>query len=163
MSNEADFDLTEFTLMAMIRFSDLPLSPAPFTPGRRIIISKGSEFGNYSFELLRWGGASYGNLGFSFQVAAGNYTSSEFSCNLFLGTWYHVAVTYFAGGVEFFVNGEPCDLFDGAPAPVLNDEPVLIGAAPDLPADERFSGKIDEVRIYSQALEQTTLDALSPL
>ncbi len=81
-----------------------------------------------------------------------------------LGEWQHVAVTYDGGmkasGVRMYVNGVPQPLkilFDQLIWPIDNKEPWRIGAGGGL----RFRGSIDEVRVYSRALEENEIHAVA--
>jgi MSHA biogenesis protein MshQ len=80
------------------------------------------------------------------------------------GAWVHVAVTYRSGYQALYVNGELVNdsFFDG-PLPTSNNE-LLFGRRSlswvDLVNWSRFSGSIDEMRIYSEALPASAIDRI---
>ncbi len=83
-----------------------------------------------------------------------------------LHEWQHVVATYDGGmkakGVHIFVNGEPQELkvlFDQLLWPIDSKEPWRIGAGGGL----RFSGAIDEVRVYKRELSPEEVAVLSVL
>ncbi|MBK9171223.1 MAG: DUF1553 domain-containing protein [Bryobacterales bacterium] len=86
-----------------------------------------------------------------------------------LGEWQHVAATYDgsmkAAGVRLYVNGKPRKLkvlFDQCIWPIDSKEPFRIGAGGGL----RFTGAIDDVRVYNRALapaEAAVLALLDPV
>ena len=74
-----------------------------------------------------------------------------------LGQWSHVAVTYdgsrVADGIQVFVNGQSVPLktnLDYINQSFATDAPLRIGAGHG--PEERFSGQIDEVRVYGRVL-----------
>jgi hypothetical protein len=93
----------------------------------------------------------------------------ETADRLKLGEWQHVLVTYDGGmrasGVAIYVNGKAVEtriLFDSMLWPIEVKQPLRIGAGNGL----RFTGAIDEVRIWRRALnarEAATVALLQPL
>lgn len=86
-----------------------------------------------------------------------------------LGAWQHVVATYNgnmkAAGVRIYVDGQPQELkvlFDQLLWPIDSPEPWRIGAGGGL----RFTGDIDDVRVYRRALspeEVTVLNLRTPI
>jgi hypothetical protein len=79
--------------------------------------------------------------------------------------WTHVAVTYDAGTVTLYVNGEAAGS-GSAESPLAGNElPLRIGA--DSNGEGLFSGRVDEVRVYDRALSADEIaqnhDADNPL
>ena len=71
-----------------------------------------------------------------------------------LGSWHHVAMVYDGARVHFYVDGvaEPHSTDDVGPLLVRNT-PVVIGQAGPGKSNEYFEGLIDEVKLYSRALQ----------
>jgi hypothetical protein len=96
-----------------------------------------------------------------------------------LGEWYHVAVTYKAGEMAFYLDGTQVKLWDNTPGtPVQLESPVALTIGQDLPTgtysnDENspyfvnwggyFKGILDEVRIYNTALTPTQITSIYDL
>jgi hypothetical protein len=80
------------------------------------------------------------------------------------GAWQHIAVTYDGGmkasGVRIWVDGKPQKitvLFDSLLWPIDNKDPWRIGAGGGV----RFSGSIDDVRVYDRAIDTDEVAALT--
>jgi hypothetical protein len=84
-----------------------------------------------------------------------------------LNEWHHVALTYdgtrYAEGVKLYVDGEPWKwevLLDDLNNPrPLRREPLRIGGGGG--ADNRFQGRIDDVRIYERELSAAEVGVLA--
>jgi hypothetical protein len=77
-------------------------------------------------------------------------------------TWYHVAGVYVADAqsLNVYLNGHLDDGFLNAPvaaAQAASSQRVLVGRRPD-PSNYQFAGLIDDVRIYSRALEHSEIE-----
>ena len=82
------------------------------------------------------------------------------------GEWRHIAITYTGErpshrGLTLYVDGEPWEFeveWDDLKWPIgYRGYPLRIGAA----AGQRFTGLIDEVRLYGRSLPQTSIAALA--
>jgi Protein of unknown function (DUF1553)/Protein of unknown function (DUF1549)/Concanavalin A-like lectin/glucanases superfamily/Planctomycete cytochrome C len=86
-----------------------------------------------------------------------------------LNQWHHVALTYtgsrWAAGVKIYVDGEdqPLEIFvdDFNAQGAVKREPLRIGAGGG--PENRFHGRIDEVRIYNRALSPAEAGMLADL
>lgn len=67
-----------------------------------------------------------------------------------LNTWTHIAISMKGQSVTFYVNGKPVDTQTLASVPNVQNGPLAIGCTDYL--GRCFSGYIDDVRIYSDAL-----------
>jgi len=83
-----------------------------------------------------------------------------------LGRWYHVVVTYdgsrLAAGTKIYVDGEEAGtdvLLDELNQSFQTKEPLRLGTGGG--PDSRFHGLVDEVRVYSRALEPAEARILS--
>ncbi|MEN8008493.1 MAG: chitobiase/beta-hexosaminidase C-terminal domain-containing protein [Candidatus Krumholzibacteriota bacterium] len=149
--NEASFDFTEFTISAWIRIDTLPVVPGPGLPGIYTLINKGSNVGNYTLRLMKFGGASYCNLSYAHRTATGTWAPGSSSENINLSTWYHVTVTMDTE-ISFYINGALDFTSTGMPAAVLDNDQVLIGKRRHASDELPFNGFIDDVRFYDRAL-----------
>ena len=76
---------------------------------------------------------------------------------LSLNNWAHIAVTYAAGTLRFYVNGLLANQIVGANQNILTSNlPLHIGSS-NAQISEGFNGMIDEVRIYNRALTQAEI------
>jgi len=87
---------------------------------------------------------------------------------LTLNQWHHVAVTYdgsrWASGVKVYVDGEPWKLEialddQNTPIPDTRRAPLRIGGGGG--PENRFRGRIDEVRVYDRALSPAEVAMLA--
>jgi CubicO group peptidase (beta-lactamase class C family) len=119
--------------------------------------------------IVDHGGGSSGNLGWTLQLMNSSSRGSPQALlmqinnsglqmrsdpgSVTIGTWQHVAVTYQAGTLRFYIDGVARGVSTSAPQPVARIAPVRIGGrATD---DQRgFDGAIDEVQIWDRALSQ---------
>ncbi len=83
-----------------------------------------------------------------------------------LNQWHHVAVSYdasrFATGVQFYVDGRPVELdvdLDSINQDTKGKTPIRIGAGGGI--GKAFTGKIDEVRIYTDVLSRAQIAVLA--
>ncbi|MEO9872683.1 LamG-like jellyroll fold domain-containing protein [Ekhidna sp.] len=74
--------------------------------------------------------------------------------------WHHVALSYSWGGVTtLYIDGEDQGTINNTPMINLSAEPFRVGGSPDS-FWEPFVGMIDELRVWDQALNQTTISNL---
>ena len=71
-----------------------------------------------------------------------------------LGSWHHVAMVYDGARVHFYLNGIPePHATNDVGLMLVRDTPVVIGQAGPGKDNEYFEGLIDEVKLYSKALQ----------
>lgn len=70
------------------------------------------------------------------------------------GSWTHVAVTFNAGSVNFYINGSSAGTATAASSNPTNTEAVTIGRAYN---GNYFNGKIDEVVVFNSALSASDI------
>ena len=159
LPNDAAFDLTEHTIMATVKVADYLQ--------RNWIISKGVSYGNYNLNVIDGTHAYWpGYAAYSHQSPGGIWSSISSGEPVPTGEFFNIAVTLSPTQFNAYINGELMRTFSNPAVPLLNDEPVRIGAGmyPDL--SSLFKGVIDEVRIYDVALsaaEIRDLHDLAPL
>jgi len=78
--------------------------------------------------------------------------------------WNHIAVTFDSSvidGVQFYVNGNHDSTYTSHFFPTLHlAKPMTIGATSDPPGKETFSGVIDDISLWSIALNKTQIRKL---
>jgi hypothetical protein len=78
-----------------------------------------------------------------------------------IGQWVHIAATYTGGSANLYVNGVSQVEQTGIPQTVDNTEvPLRFGIPSQVWASETFAGALDDVRIYSAALNQAQINAI---
>lgn len=126
------------------------------------IVTKGADEGppfanNYTIHQSGpMGGTESGHLRFTDDRA--DQTAAESNTQIPLQEWHYVAVTYDGVTIRFYYDGEP----DGStlePGPLNpNDSPLYVGMDP--PGNvEYWHGRIDELRIWNEALDPTLIRA----
>jgi hypothetical protein len=77
------------------------------------------------------------------------------------GKWYHIAVTFNAGSVSFYINGKFSNTVTVAPTSVRSStQPLYIAHRYASSHHGRIKGKVDDVRIYNRALPQSEIGIL---
>jgi hypothetical protein len=154
LPNESQFDLTEFSIMVAVKIPDYSQY--------RILISKGPWYGNYSMNLSpdSWSWMPGGTPGYVHDTSDGNWSMAVANSPVPLDEYVQLVVTYSADdGWCAYMNGSLEVGPYAAPAPVLTDVPVSIGAPGGL--GSFFLGDIDEVRIYDRVLTASEVGALN--
>ena len=133
--------LTELTITAWIRPDSIPSS------GLKTIVSKDE---NYEFHLNSSGEIFWWWQTHSFATTGAGITP---------GNWYHIAITYKSGQQSIYVNGVEKGSRNYTGNLPLNNDPLQIGQ--DLNFTSRsFHGSIDEVSIYTNALNKTAINTI---
>ena len=98
-------------------------------------------------------------LSFRLRTSALTTTLTAATGTLPLNTWYHAAATYDGINMRLYLNGVQVASVakSGSLAPCL-DVPLHIGRSPE--GSNYLRGAIDDVRIYSSALNATEIKAL---
>jgi len=151
VSNEESFDVPDFTVAMWVELGGLPTPPGPATAAGYTLISKGSNCGNFTVRLMKYGGAGYCRVSYAQRVAGGTWSSGS-AGRVNLGEFQHVAVTVEGTTLKVYVDGELELTRTDLGARTLNNEPVLIGRSPGSVHPDFFRGVVDEVRIYNRAL-----------
>lgn len=127
---------------------------------RRMVVSKGPNFGNFSLSVLgNQGVLMPGTASHVHQTATGNFSNT--GCCLTFGQWQHVATTYSGGSggtAVVYINGQ---LIGGMPvtstqAPLENLQDVILGQLAG--ANFLFQGLLDEVRIWNVERTATEIE-----
>lgn len=92
-----------------------------------------------------------GHLIWAFANSTPGWSWHDTGFQIALGEWTHVAVTYDAGEVYAYVNGNLVDAYYGSGSigdqyPSMNE--LRIGGRLNNPAGQHFDGQIDEVRVW---------------
>jgi RHS repeat-associated protein len=144
--NELDFT-SAFTLEAWVR-------PEKYREWASLFSKAGASEPDYSF--LVYSGHSSGPPEAYVRNSKGEEAQAEGEEALPLNTWSHVTATSDGEDLRIYVDG---DLVDTQPAvtAVANSHPIRIGGLWDW--WEFFDGKIDEVRLYDEALDEEEIEA----
>jgi hypothetical protein len=151
--NSADLTLSDGgTIIAWIK-----AAAASQTSDWASVITKG----RWAWRLCRNGYGSGDKDGIAFHF---NSPSYEYQANGDItaldNTWHHLAVTYDTQSINLYVDGQ-LDASVATPEAVnINDDPVYIGSRSDNPTGRTWTGQIDEVRIYSFAMDEETIQLL---
>jgi hypothetical protein len=138
ISDSPSLDVSQITVSAWIK-------PSTVAPGERNIASKDyytgwelSQIGDGLKVNCRIGGAYYGN----YLIVSGV---------LHVGTWTHVAFTFYGSVGTIYVDGAPVATRSDVPGVLgVNDATLCVGSRSG--SALFFGGLIDEVRVYSSAL-----------
>jgi len=149
LPNESNFDLTEFSIVAIVNISHYP------PPGsmRSEIISKGQYYGNFSMNITESGWPYYVH-----DIATGNWSWYISPAPVPVNDFLHLAVTIDHGQFRGYLNGVARAGTDDAPDNILTDYPVTIGTENSF--STFLSGVIDDIRIYNRALSPGEIEAL---
>jgi hypothetical protein len=159
LPDEASFDFTEYTISVWVRVDTLPIVPAPMQPGKYTTINKGSNLGNYTLYVAKYGGASYCNLSYAHRVSVGTWSMGCYDGNLYRFNWYNVTITMDTE-INIYVDGVLQCTSSGMTAALQNDDNVLIGKLRTGVDELPFKGFIDDVRFYNRALSSTEIQQL---
>jgi concanavalin A-like lectin/glucanase superfamily protein/putative amidase-like protein len=142
--NELDFT-SAFTLEAWVR-------PEKYREWAALFSKAGPTEPDYSFMV--YSGNNSGPPKAYVRNSKGEEAEAEGTGALALNAWSYVAVTSDGKDLRLYVNG---NLVDTVPAviAVTNSYPIRIGGHSDW--WEFFDGKIDEVRLYDQALSKAQI------
>ncbi len=118
----------------------------PSGSGLATIVSKDENFEfhlNSSGQVFWWWGGGTRQL-----TTSGSVT---------LNAWNHIAITYESGSQVIYINGVSQGTNSDSTAITTNNDPLLIGTDLAYPT-RRFTGLIDEVKVYDTTLEAVQVD-----
>ena len=143
--NELDFT-DSFTLEAWVR-------PEKYREWASLFSKAGPEEPDYGFMVYTGNGE--GPPKASIRDEEGEEAEVEGGEELPLNTWSHIAATSDGEDLRFYIDG---DLVDTQPTVIadVNSYPIRIGGLWDW--WEFFDGKIDEVRLYDEALSEEEIE-----
>lgn len=159
LANEAHFDLRDFTIAMHVRLTDLPKLPGSSMAGSYTLISKGVNYGNFTLNLTKFGGAGYCRLSYAQRTSGGTWAGGAGGM-VTLGGFHHVAATVEGSTLKLYVDGELVSTRADAPQRVLSNEPVLIGRGESDAYPRCLKGVVDDVRVYSRALSAAEIAEL---
>src|SRR4029077_1611991 len=100
IANETPFDLGTFTITAFVRLGA--------SNNTRVIISKAmtTGFGNFTLQVnADNAGAAADHLSWAHDTPSGNFSANASPAGIPLNTYVHVAVTFDASYIRFYVDG----------------------------------------------------------
>ncbi len=151
LANERNFDLRNFTIAMHVKISTLPAPPRPMSAGKYTVISKGENGGNFTVDLTKWEGVSYGSVSYSQRTVSGIWTGGS-AGTISLNRFHHIAMTGEGAVLRLYLDGQLKLEKTNVGPRLLNDTPVLIGRSAGAVSPNWFKGVIDDVRIYNRAL-----------
>jgi hypothetical protein len=138
LPNETSFNFSTFTIYAIVKVN---------TPSKsNTIVTKPSTSGKASYTQDNATGGNWSHF-----ISASAITA---------GTYVHIAMTFAGTTAVNYINGAQTSSQPSVPAPVQNNNPVIIGALPSGGASFYFAGAIDEVIIYNKALTASEISQL---
>lgn len=80
------------------------------------------------------------------------------------GLWHHIVGVYSAGGtIRIFVDGAPAEAFASSATTITNNVAFLVGGVGAIGSgtpESRYTGLVDDVQIYGNALDDSEVDFL---
>ena len=154
LPNENSFDLSEFSIIIIAKVPDYSRE--------NWLISKGFHFGNYTVRIIE-GSHSFwpGYASYVQAIPSGNYSSIiDVSEPVPVNEFFQIAVTLGPAGYAGYINGNLTSRQSTVTSPLLNDEPVRIGAGSYDSISDFYLGVIDDVYIYDRALSNSEIEDL---
>ncbi len=155
---------TQFTLEAWMKL-DLTADPINDAPGRMVInrVGRADDQVNYNqgYQWGFWNNARNLVLAFNTngQAWPGIYTEAILPAPMPTNVWLHYAATYDHNAVKLYLNGVPLKTnVIGAATVAHSTSSFRIGM--DDNGNCPFPGSIDDVRVYSRALNAAEIDYL---
>lgn len=148
------FDLTEFTLAAIVKVPDFAQD--------NWILSKGTYYGNYTLMVNGAGGSWPGYAAYQHQTsnAPTNWSALASTGLVPQNGFFHLAVTVSATEFRAYVNGRLAGTFLNPTPPMTNGSDLVIGAGGYYQLDRFFKGAIDDLRVYNRALADSEIAEL---
>ncbi len=79
-----------------------------------------------------------------------------------INTWSHLAAIYDGSGLKLYLNGSLVTSNSSSGAIPTTADPFFIGTKSDIaPGGDRFNGELDEIRLYSRALNLQEIQTLA--
>ena len=148
----SDLDLThEFTVEAWVRPDSLNYWSSIFGKGENV---PGSGISGYDLAANATGGKPRGEI-----VNANTSASASGPSAVPTGAWTHLAFTFDGTTLRIYVNGQLEGETETEIHPGVTEAVALIGYDPTF--ETYFHGRIDELRIYDEALDQGGIEASS--
>lgn len=143
-----------FTVASWIR-----MTPGDTTPISLIVSKHKRGFGNGWYMLVNDPGSLEGGVMGYVGDSAPDYPVSTTKAND--GNWHHVAMVYQNGSsLKIYVDGAPAEDQAVAVPTRLSTAKVIIAGIDDGPPTGRFTGWVDDLRIYGTSLSSAQVDAL---
>lgn len=157
VARDGTLDLETFTLAAWVR-------PTSTSTDYRGIVARPHLGASSTRNSLGMFHAQQERVIFETAAAATHDTVASPIDTLVLGTWAHVAATFDAAGTKVvYVNGVQVASSSGDPI-VYDADDLLVGADHDGGAiDGWLEGDLDDVRVYSRALDRAEIAALASM
>ncbi|MEM6515066.1 MAG: LamG-like jellyroll fold domain-containing protein [Bacteroidota bacterium] len=144
LSNPIELNPNSFTFSAWVKISVNTSNRRAIISNRNDALDIGYEFGLNELNQLqfRWGN----DVG---ETLTSNVAIPE-------NVWHHLALSFDGEVIKFYVDGVIDSKFY-ATLPVLNSNPLKIGASANNENNHVFGGKLDEIRIWDVAVSKNQL------
>ncbi|KAB2650349.1 MAG: LamG domain-containing protein [Verrucomicrobia bacterium] len=154
MGNVLGLTLGNFSVVAWMKMNAGDTSPDT------VILGKHQTFSNngYFIAVNATGGGGQVNKAIFYEGTIAGAPVSSTSVND--GAWHQIIAVYQAGGNKsIYVDGTPAESTRASQVFLANSSPFLIGGTGVIP-EGRYTGLIDEVQIYNEALSPTAVNFL---
>jgi hypothetical protein len=162
ISDASVFHPTNFTIEFWVRFSSLDSAGSGGSPaGDQYIVFKQNSR-NSSFEGFDVSKTRSGADVFAFVVssASGQSVGIHSATSITVGTWYHVATVRSSNFISLYINGQLENQAAVSFAQDYGNLPLFFGTSGQSFWDHKFNGMLDEVSLYSRALDTTEIAAI---
>ena len=154
LPNEGWFDLSQITIVSIVKISDLATSVP--------VISKGIDFGSFT---VRIGNSPGLRPEYLYRTSTGNESEPLSGAAVPLNEFFQLVSTYDPATRQLcgYVNGVRRVNLTAMATPMLNDQNVTIGlyvVSDPPPMYRHFVGTMDEIRIYNRILSPSEVLAL---
>lgn len=148
-----DFKLgSAFTLSAWINWSSVPSAEAWII---------GRDEGNVAGRDFAWGYASFtNNIMLQINGHVSNAGSSTTGSSFPLNEWFFLSVVYDNGNVYYYINGQPDGTTTNSATASTNNIQTSIGRRAFASQQGFLNAKVDEVGIWSRALNSSEINEL---
>jgi len=141
-----------YTIETWFKAETLPTAGDQF----KVLVGKGYVPGNNGYYLRFFYNGGTQSVQFG-HVAS--YVSWEYSTNIVTGTWYHLSGVYNGATMKIYLDGVEKASADVTTDPISGTQPFVIGGNKiNASVIRYFDGKIDEVRVWSDARTQTEIE-----
>ncbi|KAM9393782.1 adhesion G-protein coupled receptor V1 [Pholidichthys leucotaenia] len=136
------------------------LVPSPDTDG--FIVSKGNQNGSLYYGVKIHTNESHITVMLYYTVIGSNNSQVARSTSVKEGnTWLHVIITVDDGIIEFFLDGKPIPGgLKSIKGEGINDGPAPVFIGSDLNGEQRYTGHLQDVRLYHTKLNRSHIHEL---
>lgn len=151
VSYHSDFDVSSVSMQAWIYIEA--------NPNEKSLAICGKENGNegYLMAYMHDSGGGGSEYFFAFRL---NATIRRYDCGDLTGGWHHMVATYDGSNVKLYIDGDKKDTIADASGITNPNTYFGVGRVEQWGTNHDFDGLIDEVGIWSRALDDDEVTAL---